>query len=172
MIKILIHTICNTCIFEYLLILKILYMSSPSAPVTSKCSYVLVSHRLYQADPDPLQLASRLASWDSQGCGGNSVIATGCAHVAGVRTCCLISLPSYSSSPVVCVPRRQHVQCIYISTSTCTKTSRLTSSLGREIRERCPVCPLLILSLTVVKERKDNMINVDMMVWTQRQSGF
>lgn len=65
-----------------------------------ECLYNAVPYGWYQADPDPLQLASRLASWDSWGCGGNCVIATGCAHAAGVKACCLISLPSYSSSHV------------------------------------------------------------------------
>lgn len=40
-----------------------------------------------------------------------------------------------------------------------------------EIREHCPVCPLLILSLTVVKEQRTNMINNDMVVWTHKDNG-
>lgn len=63
-----------------------------SKPV-SVCMCVRVCS-IYQAITDGLQLASRLATRDSWGCGGNSVIATGSAHVAGVKTCCLLGLPS------------------------------------------------------------------------------
>lgn len=49
---------------------------------------------MYQAFPDGLQLASRLVTGDSWGCGGNSVMATVSVHVVGAKTCCLFGLPS------------------------------------------------------------------------------
>lgn len=55
---------------------------------------------LYQAIPDGLQLASRLVTGDSWCFGGNSVIVTGSAHVAGVKTCCLFGLLSQSYRPL------------------------------------------------------------------------
>lgn len=115
----------------------------------SECAYMVVPCiRLIQTLSS---FASRLAPWDSWGCGGNSVIATGCAHVAGVKACCLISLPSYSSSHVLYIraPATACSPCIYISRQHMCKllylTARLRSSLRPNAGEEGTLSGLFII---------------------------